>query len=154
LQECQAKWDYKLRPVEKWQDLTEDDLHESDFLLGLCEVAERLDRSDKDACLAAINEHRTRKRQEGFPYRNPAGIKELRDNTGDWAYEGFADMVESAGFDEDAYNKHWYLSDQDQKTSEYGTAMDALLQRLRTSGVFACLKTVPAFYATRVEHNY
>jgi hypothetical protein len=154
LRELQAESDRRNRPVAQWQDLTEDDLRAEEHLLSLYEAARGLDRSDRAACLAAINESRARKREEGFPYRNPEGIRELRENTGDWEYEGFADMAESAGFDQDAYSRHWYMSDEDQKVSAYGLAMDALLDRLRAAGVFACLKTTPDFYATRVEHNY
>jgi hypothetical protein len=154
LKKFQEVWDHRLRPVARWEDLTEDDLRNADFHLGLSELTGGLDRSDRVACLAAINAYRTRIREEGSPYRNPERIRKLRENTGDWAYEGFADMTELAGFDEDAYEKHWYMSDEEQKTSEYGLAMDALLQRLRTSGIFDCLKTVPGFHATRVEHNY
>ncbi len=150
VKECQEEWDYKLRPIDKWEDLTEEDLHREEFMLGCRQV----DRSDRRACLAAINERREELRKEGFGFRNPTEITELRENTGDWAYEGFADMVKSGGFAEEAYEKHWYLSDEEQRTSEYGLAMDALLEQLHKSGGFTCLKTVAAFHATRVEHNY
>jgi hypothetical protein len=153
LAKFQEESDRRNRPIERWEDLTEDDLWWEESLLDTHATCKGLDRSNRLACLAIINESRACRR-ERIPYRNPEDVRGLRENPGDWAYQGFADMVESGGFDEAAYDEHWYMSDEKQKVSEYGRATDALLERLRKSGVFACLKTAPEFYAKRVEHNY
>ncbi|MFO0966234.1 MAG: hypothetical protein U0793_11710 [Gemmataceae bacterium] len=59
-----------------------------------------------------------------------------------------------AGFDREAYAEHYGMSDEEQKTSAYGLAMDALVERLQQFGAFAPLRQSRAFYATRVEHDY
>jgi len=154
LQECQDEWDQKTRPIQRWEDLTDADVRDSDFLLGLHEKHSGLDRSDKEACLQVINKSRSQDREKGSPYCDPEEIRMLRENTGDWAYQGFADMRGSDGFDYDAYSEHYDMSDEEQKTSAYGTAMDKLIEHLRMSNAFECLNTAPTFYARRVEHNY
>jgi hypothetical protein len=75
-------------------------------------------------------------------------------NPGDWAYQGFAEMNDSVGFDMAAYETHYGLSDADQKITAYGIAMDQLVERLRRNRVFEDLKMSPDFYVCRVEHNY
>ena len=83
-----------------------------------------------------------------------AEVEELRRNTGDWAYQGFARMTPEHGFDEDAYREHYDLPDDRQPTSAYAVAMDDLVRRLTAGGAFDCLRRTPDFFATRVEHDY
>ena len=109
LKDYQDRWDRRTRAIDSPNDMTEEDWHEEKFLLGLEERHCGLDRSDKHACVAAINKSRERRRQEGCEYRTPAGILELQMNTGDWAYQGFADLREEHGFDSGLYSDH-YLS--------------------------------------------
>ncbi|MEI7688008.1 MAG: hypothetical protein WCL32_23620, partial [Planctomycetota bacterium] len=130
------------------------DLEDADYLLETHERYSGLNRSNKQACLAVINADRARYRQEGNPYRRAKEIASLRANTGDWAYQGFARMNESVGFDEAGYSKHYDMSDEGQKASPYGKAMDEVVARLMAAEAFKALKKSPGFYATRVEHNY
>jgi hypothetical protein len=105
-------------------------------------------------CLSVINTDRSEDRAEGNPYYRNDKIYSLRSNTGDWNYQGFVETTKSVGFDKDAYDLHYNLSGRDQKTSDYGKAMDELLVRLIDANIFTCLKCLPDFYAIRVEHNY
>jgi hypothetical protein len=154
LEKYQNKWERLLRHVEKWEDLTEEDLFAAEFLLELEAEYENLNLEDKEACLSVINKDRERERVKGNPYKNSEKIKELMANTGDWAYQGFAVMTNTQGFDEKAYDRHYGMSDERQKTSAYGKTMDELLSKLKESNVFKCLKTADDFYIIRVEHNY
>ncbi len=83
-------------------------MRDEEFSLNLAEEYSGLDRSDEKAVLQVINEARSRRRSEGCDYHKDEGIKELRDNTGDWAYQGFADMEDENGFDDALYNDHYY----------------------------------------------
>lgn len=156
LKKYQDHWERTTRPIATWDDLTEFDLLESDSLLESYAEDEdyRLDRSDKAACLAVINEWRAYERKRENPYRNAKKIEALRADTGDWDYQGFAELSESDGFDAKAYEEHYGMSDLNQTTSAYGLAMDEVVERLRKAAVFSCLKTAANFCATRVEHSY
>ena len=99
--------------------------------------------------------------QTKFPgrYESKDVIDYLRMSTGDWRYQGFADFHDGAGFDEIAYQKHYNLglvieNNPALRVSEYGRAMDAVLDRLNTMRSFDCLERTPNFVATRVEHDY
>src|SRR5260370_19379084 len=155
LRRSQDDWERKARPVDRWEDLTESDLWELEWLLSLNQKMFGLDRSDNNACLAVINESRGVLREKGKPYCKAEEIEYLRANTGDWAYQGFAEMTDADGFDEEEYSEHYDMMDfEKQKTSEYGKAMDAVVKRLLEVCALQCLKTTPDFYATRVEHDY
>jgi hypothetical protein len=84
----------------------------------------------------------------------PEALEELRRETGDWTYQGFVEMGADHGFDRAAYAAHYDLDARAQKTSEYGRAMDALLERLRARDAFAPLKRTDDFLVIRVEHGY
>ncbi|WP_445363547.1 hypothetical protein ACJJIQ_02050 [Microbulbifer sp. ANSA003] len=63
-------------------------------------------------------------------------------------------MTKEDGFDNELYDVHYELSDEEQKTSEYGLAMDQLVEKLRESDVFQKMSLTKDFYTSRVEHNY
>lgn len=84
----------------------------------------------------------------------PGALEALRRETGDWTYQGFAELGPDEGFDRDAYAAHYRLDDEAQKTSSYGRAMDALLERLRARDAFAPLARTADFIIVRVEHGY
>ena len=63
-------------------------------------------------------------------------------------------MTEQPGFDAQAYDDHYNMDDDQQRSSPYGTAMNALLERLQQAKVFDCLKRTSEFVAVRVEHDY
>lgn len=79
---------------------------------------------------------------------------EVRADTGDWSYQGFAVMTAEHGFDERAYQEHYAAPDDEQPFTEYGRAMDRLVAALVDKRAFAYLRTTEDFYATRVEHSY
>ena len=157
LTEYQDRNDRLMRRLEKWEDITEEDFNwdkSYDFEIDDFELFINADQKIKDEFLSEANDDRERRRQKGNPYRQDAEIKDLRENTGDWAYQGFADMTSKHGFDNKAYDRHYGMSDERQKTSAYGKAMDEVLKRLKDSNVFKCLKTTDDFYIIRVEHDY
>jgi hypothetical protein len=148
------EWERDHRPIARWEDLTSRDIDRSESLLESEAEYCGLDLTDKDACLTVINQNRTEERAKGNRYYSSEKIYSLRFNTGDWAYQGFSEMSESVGFDGHAYSIHYDLSDEEQKTSAYGKAMDELLIRLMDANAFSCLNISLNFYATRVEHLY
>lgn len=89
-----------------------------------------------------------------FGRQTEAEIQELRENTGNCDFQGFTYFRNEDGFDGQACAVHYDMSAEEQKVSDYGVAMDKLVERLRKSDVFACLKTSPDFYVNRVEHSY
>lgn len=38
-------------------------------------------------------------------------ISEMRNNTGDWFYQGFSELLEEDGFDFDAYHAHYEMNE-------------------------------------------
>lgn len=154
LKKYREKWDTSTREVKTWDELTTSDLREAEYLLRLAEQYSGLDRGDKDACLRVVNESRAKQRAEGNPHIDKGSIESLRENTGDWEYQGFATMKTEHGFDDDKYDKHYDLDETKQRKSEYAIAMNTLVERLVKSGVFNCLNLSADFKAQRVEHNY
>jgi hypothetical protein len=147
------EWDRDHRVINRWEDLTSRDIDRSEYSLELEAEYCGLDLIDKDACLNIINKDRTEERAKGNPYYGNDDIYSLRFHTGDWAYH-FSDMNGTVGFDKHAYSIHYDLSDEEQKTSAYGKAMDELLVRLVDANAFSCLNLSLNFYITRVEHLY
>jgi hypothetical protein len=99
--------------------------------------------------------------QAKFPgrYESADVIDELRMSTGDWKYQGFADFYREVGFDDAAYQEHYNLgmvtdNNAALKETEYGRAIDAVLDRLNAMQSFDCLRRTPDFIVTRVEHEY
>lgn len=86
------------------------------------------------------------------PYETQDGQNELRNNPGDWAYQGFAEL--SNGFDAGAYDHHYHASDDEQESSAYKVAMQQLIQQLQDENAFADLNVTHDFVAHSVEHNY
>jgi hypothetical protein len=154
LRQYQDEWEQDNRSIAKWEDLTARDIERDETLLESAAEYSGLNLLDKDDCLAVINQYRSRRRVEGNRYCSNDGIYSLRFGTGDWEYQGFSEMTESVGFDEHAYSIHYDLSDEEQKTSDYGKAMDELVIRLVDANAFSCLNLSINFYATRVEHLY
>ena len=154
LKRYQDEWDYDNRSILTWDELTERDIWLSESSIRVDGEYLGSKPEDRNAHLIIINQDRAEERAKGNPYRKNDEILSLRENTGDWQYQGFVKMTESVGFDEDAYDLHYNLSDDEQKTSAYGKAMDELLRRLTKANVFAFLRLSPSFYAIRVEHSY
>jgi hypothetical protein len=159
----QEDWERRTRTIESLEGLSGTDLRDVEMVIGFQDAIRKVSPGtkeiDREAALESVNESRAKKRVQGNLYHKPEVIKGLRGGTGDWGYQGFADMNSCVGFDEEAYSKHYNMgfegcADEDLKTTEYAIAMDEIVNRLVEVGAFHCLKTTSDFYATRVEHDY
>ena len=113
-----------------------------------------------DANLLCLNSEEEFKKSLKY-YREKYGgydtdelITDLKENTGDWKYQAFAEFDENSGFDMEEYNEHYHEDEEFQLDSEYATSMDIVVENLKGSGVFNLLKKTDDFYVNRVEHNY
>ena len=147
------EWLKSVKPIKRWEDLTVTDHQKYETVLSLAEQYSGLDRSDKVACLAVINDGKLNRQKKGNPYDDEEQLQIMKANTGDWAYQGFATLRKKYGFDPNAYDEHYDMEQDLQKKSEYAIAMEELLSRLKENGVFNKLHTTDDFYAIRVEHN-
>jgi len=94
--------------------------------------------------------------QQNYPnrYNSAEIIESVRNNTGDWKYQGFAELTDENGFDSDAYAKHYDMDEDEQETSKYALAMNELIRVLLERRAFDSLMKTDNFVANRVEHNY
>lgn len=152
------------RMIADMHEVTAEDIE--DFAYDL--KCAKLDVGNRDECREFV----FKKHQALFPYyskrepshQSPEHVAALRENTGDWAYQGFATLTEKDGFDDAAYDAHYYhdggddLDDENEdeceEPSEYSVAMTELIERIQTSGALNALKLTDDFYATLVSHNY
>lgn len=81
-------------------------------------------------------------------------IVDLKENTGDWEYQGFAEFDKNSGFNMEKYNEHYHEEEDFQLTSDYSKSMNKVIENLIKSKVFDLLKKTDNFYVNRVEHNY
>jgi len=150
-----TKWELRNREVLDWSDLNQQDHADLKFLERL---DPRLTASDQTAKLVALNRSRAKQRAKGNPYNREADILELRRNTGDWKYQGFAAMNEADGFDSDAYQAHYYAAMESEAgtapQSPYAIAMKELIANLVRSEAFDRLKLTETFTADLVDHSY
>lgn len=91
--------------------------------------------------------------QKNWPgkYFSADAVADLKQNTGDWIYQGFCQIKESNGFDFSLYQKHY---EEPSPGSEYGKAMSELLNAISADGVLSNLNRTDDFYITWVDHNY
>lgn len=100
------------------------------------------------------------KYQKSYPehYSSDDDVRDLKKNTGDWAYQGFAELDASTGFDADLYDAHYELASSSEEghapDSSYAQAMTTLISELGRADAFAPLKRSQDFVATWVDHNY
>jgi hypothetical protein len=91
-------------------------------------------------------------RIKGCRYSTEEGNRELRDNTGDWAYQGFANLASKHGFDEELYQEHYDAAAESENGhapyTEYAKAMTELTSALVSTEAFACLRRSAAFTAS------
>lgn len=158
LKEYQDRWLRNTRPIFSTADMTEEDYQAEKFALDLAERLMGLDRKDEDACLAVINESRTRMRGKGCDWFEEDRIEFHKFNSGDWAYQGFVHVAEEHGFDHELYDDH-YNEEMDSEDghapeTKYAVAMTELVTRLKASDSFAPLKTTPDFLIAWVDHDY
>jgi len=155
LEEMRLDWEFRTRELKKWEELTKKDIVWTPFIrLNDRKVIENplIAEEEKAEWLRKINEHRQKERIAGYPYGTSEHIKEVKENTGDWAYQGFACFGD--GFDQRSYDEHYDMNAEEQKKSEYGIAMDKLVNMLKQSDVFSKFNKTDDFYITRIEHNY
>ena len=158
LKKYQSRWDYETRPIKSLAEMTEEDWLYNEFALNLAEKYSGLDRSDEKKVLEVINKRRIRERAKGCKYLTEESIHILRENTGDWAYQGFADLDNGNGFNSQFYNEHYYEAmdseDGHAPNTAYAIAMSSLIERLQHSDVFRVLKLTDDFTISWVEHSY
>ncbi len=93
-------------------------------------------------------------------YDSEEDIQSLKFNTGDWEYQGFADLRDCTGFDDELYSLHYNLGLDSREpnpglsTTEYALAVQALIERLQEAGAFNELNKTGDFRVCRPEHNY
>jgi hypothetical protein len=87
-------------------------------------------------------------------YQDPDKLKELKRNTGDWAYQGFAEL--SAELSDAHDDPHYDLGDVEQETSDYAVAVKSLIGLLRRhqDQVFCDLKRTSDFELFAAGHEY
>jgi hypothetical protein len=120
-----------------------------------------------DASLLCLNsEQKFKETLEGYQKHSPGlystdeDIDSLKQNTGDWEYQGFSDFSECRGFDSELYDEHYNLGldleegDPELDRTEYALAMNELIRRLKNSNAFDVLRRTSNFVISRVEHNY
>jgi hypothetical protein len=152
------KWIQSTRELQSINHMTEADKKESKFVLDLAAKYKGLNLSDAEACLAVINRSRARRREEGCTYFTPQGVLTLRENTGDWEYQGFARLDEKHGFDHLLYSEHYDAAaesdDGHAPDSDYAKAMTSLVSALIAADAFSCLKRSSDFKISWVDHDY
>lgn len=158
LKQYQDRWDFETRAIESIADLTEEDWRNERFGLSIAEKYCGLDRNNQEAVLAEVNQRRSQRRADGCEVRTPEGIQSLRENTGDWAYQGFADLEKKNGFDDDLYSDHYDeaggADDGHAPNTAYAIAMTELVDRLRRSDAFNLLRLSNDFEVSWVDHDY
>ena len=78
-------------------------------------------------------------------YHNANSINELKQNTGDWAYQGFYYLSVDEGFSNDEYRKYRDMDGMDRMDSPYYKAMRRLIENITTSNSFYRLKKTETF---------
>ncbi|WP_442511308.1 hypothetical protein SH528x_002980 [Novipirellula sp. SH528] len=158
LDQYQSGWERRTRQIDSLSDLSEEDKHDEEFGICTAEKYDGLERTDDAVVLQFINNRRSHLRSNGCEYYSEAGIIELRDNTGDWAYQGFADLDRECGFDHELYNAHYHAAmeagDGHAPQTDYAIAINELVARLQRSDAFDKLKRTDDFAVTWVDHTY
>jgi hypothetical protein len=158
LKSYRDKWEQQHRELSSLDDLNVEEKKQAEWLLRALGKHAGIDLNDQAACLAFVNKHRTRSRENGCKYHTPEGIANLRENTGDWEHQGFATLTSKTGFDNDLYQDHYdAAADSDDghaPDTDYAKAMTALVEGLVAMDVFVSLKRAPDFKASWVDHDY
>ena len=152
------RWIEETSRIESIEQVTEDEHNIQSIIMSVDEEYKKRVSSDPIAYLDQINRSRDAKRAKGFDYDDESEQAELKANTGDWAYQGFADLSDCVGWDERLYQYHFdkagKSNDGGARLTKYSRAMSRLVRRLRESEVFQELNKTDDFYVTWVEHNY
>lgn len=87
-------------------------------------------------------------------YDTEEKIADLKQNTGDWGYQGFAEFEDEVGFNYDEYLEHYHEDDDSQLTSDYSKSMSIVIKNLKKNDAFDSLKKAKEFRIEMAEHNY
>lgn len=141
--------------VEAIADLAREHRHETFYAFAI--DADLMCLNSVEAFAATLDRYRTGR--FGDRYQREEDVARLRENTGDWAYMGFADFADLPGFDAALYDEHYDMgldnpADPALRSTPYAIAMDAVIRNLIERDAFAPLRRTPDFTAMRVEHNY
>ncbi len=133
------------------------EIHRSEHFYAFTIDANLLCLNSEEEFAKTLSDYRTRAPEY---YSTSSDVESLRANTGDWAYQGFAQFDEESGFDQELYDLHYDIGlDVDEgavelSTTEYARAMDEVIRNLKKGKAFENLKRTPDFKITRVEHSY
>jgi hypothetical protein len=158
LTEYIKKWEYRNRELNSYDEMTDEDHRTEEFMINAMSKIGKLDKDNKDDCLTFINEMRASGREEGCKYKTEEGTFDLKMNTGDWAYQGFAELSEENGFDNDLYQKHYDKAAMSENGhaphTKYAKAMNKLINELVENNAFKSIKKSVDFKAFMTDHNY
>lgn len=90
-------------------------------------------------------------------YSTDLEVQKLKDNTGDWSYQGFFRLRPEHGFDDALYDDYYnqYESGIEPTTeNDYALAMTRLLENLQAADAFATLRRTEGFVVTLAGHEY
>jgi hypothetical protein len=87
-------------------------------------------------------------------YDTSKKISDLKQNTGNWEYQGFAEFKDENGFNYDEYLEHYHEDDYDQMNTDYTNSMNTVLNNLKKSNAFDTLKKTTDFRINLAGHNY
>jgi Domain of unknown function (DUF4303) len=134
---------YSLEEIKKFSRQ-----HQNETFYGFSIDAMLLCLNSVEAFEKSLEECRSRYPQY---YQTEKQLMDLKLNTGDWAYQGFAELGSRTGFDHKAYDYHY---DNPSNTTDYAIAMNKLIDALVANDAFSGLKKTNDFFVNRVEHNY
>ncbi|MBV9849111.1 MAG: hypothetical protein JO250_05420 [Armatimonadetes bacterium] len=142
--------------VEKLTDFAEAEIqrfattHQDETFYAFCIDAQLLCLNSEEQLEKTLASHQ----HSPANGRNGEQAQDWRDNPARWAYQGFATFDQDNGFDDELYDDHLDMDEDQRKTSEYARAMDRVLELLAEREAFRFLKTSDDFRAIRVEHDY
>lgn len=158
LEQYRREWVEETSRIESIEQITEREHKIHAIIMSVDEEYKQRVSSDPAAFLDEINRSRDAARAKGFIYDDETERAELKANTGDWDYQGFADLNDCGGWDDHLYQHHYHKAGESKSgragVTKYSRAMSRLVRRLRESRVFQQLNRTDDFFVTWVEHNY
>lgn len=146
--------------VEKLADFVQDAirnfamLHQEETFYAFCITGSLLSLNSEEAFAQKLAYY-----QRKYPenYKEDNRIQGLKANSGDWQYQGFAEFTQENGFDdaghEHHYNLHLPLPEGETIATEYGAAMEELMQLLRQRNAFGPLRRTDDFSISREDYD-
>lgn len=156
LQRYRDRDQHSRRVIASWADVDADDIKRFEYMF--C-YDQKIDQNNTEEVKKFVfDQHNNRlKFSKDLPpsHQTPREVAMLRANTGDWSYQGFAELTEADGFDFEANDEFNDLEGDPnlQMRTAYGKAMRSLIDMIGDSGIFELLRRTPNFYATVVSHN-